>query len=135
MFDVGLPDIRSVGLERLEKSNHGLRGQVLVEIVVDLDHGGVDAGSEALDFNHSEESVFGGLARVDTEVVLDGLDDLVTSATSQLTWSLSLSVPRSIKEHGTYGSADLDVKLADWGTVVHGIESSNFVHAHGWHLQ
>lgn len=63
------------GLEGLEELDDGLGGEVLVVVVVDLDHGGVDAGAEALDFEDGEEAVSCGLALLDAEVVLDGLDD------------------------------------------------------------
>lgn len=35
----------------------------------------------------------------------------------------------------TYRSANLNEKLADRFPVVHGVESCNLVHTHGWHLQ
>ena len=63
------------GLKSLEKLDGGFGGQVLVVVVVDLDHGGVDAGTEALDLDEGEETVGGGLALLDAEVGCDGLDD------------------------------------------------------------
>lgn len=68
------------GLESREELDGGLGGQVLVVVIVDLDHGRVDAGAEALDLDESEEAVRSGLALLDAEVVDDGLDDGVGAA-------------------------------------------------------
>lgn len=62
-------------LESREELLDGLGGEVLVVVVVDLDHGGVDAGAEALDLDEGEEAVLGGLALLDAEVLTDGLDN------------------------------------------------------------
>lgn len=67
-------------LESLEKLNGGFGGQILVVVVVDLDHGGVDAGAEAFDLEEGEETVLGSLALLDAEVVGDGLDNRVGTA-------------------------------------------------------
>lgn len=67
-------------LEGREQGDGGLGGEVLVVVVVDLDHGGVDAGAEALDLDEGEEAVGGGLALLDAEVGGDGLDDGVGAA-------------------------------------------------------
>lgn len=75
-------------LEALEELADGLRGQVLVVFVVDLDHGGVDAGAEAFYLDESEETVSGGLALLDAKLLLDGLDDDVGTASTQLAGSL-----------------------------------------------
>lgn len=72
------------GLEGLEEFDSGLGGQILVVVVVDLDHGGVDAGAEAFDLDEGEETVLGGLALLDAEVVGDGLDDGVGAAAAEL---------------------------------------------------
>lgn len=58
--------------EGLEKGLRLFGCQVLVEVVVDLDHGGVDAGAETFDFGEGEEAVFGCFAVVDAEVCFDG---------------------------------------------------------------
>lgn len=63
------------GLEGSEELDSRFGGQVLVVVVVDLDHGSVDAGTEAFDLDESEETVGGGLALLDAEVVDDRLDD------------------------------------------------------------
>lgn len=62
-------------LERLEKRDGGVICEVLVEIIIDLDHGSVGTGTEALDFGKGEEAVLGRLAVVDSENVLAGLHD------------------------------------------------------------
>jgi hypothetical protein len=71
---------RSTLLEGREELDGGLGGEVLVVVVVDLDHGGVDAGAEALDLDEGEEAIGGGLALLDAEVGLDGLDNGVRAA-------------------------------------------------------
>ena len=74
--------------EGAEELDDGLGGEVLVVVVVDLDHGGVDAGAKALDFDEGEEAVRGGLALLDVEVLLDGLDDDVASTATELAGGL-----------------------------------------------
>lgn len=66
----------------------GLGGEILVVVVIDLDHGGVDAGAEALDLEEGEEAVLGGLATLDAQVASDGLDDGVGAAAAELAGSL-----------------------------------------------
>lgn len=85
----GAADGGGGGLEGVEQLDGGLGGEVLVVVVVDLDHGGVDAGAEALDFDEGEEAVLGGLALLDAEVVGDGLDDGVGAAAAELAGGLA----------------------------------------------
>lgn len=67
----------------------GLGREILIVIVVDLDHGGIDTGSKALNLDKGEEAVLSGVTRSDSEVLSDGLDDLVTAAATELAGSLS----------------------------------------------
>jgi hypothetical protein len=62
-------------LQGLEQVDGGFRGQVLVVVVVDLHHGRVGAGAQALDFGEGEEAVGGRLAVVDSQVRGDGVHD------------------------------------------------------------
>ena len=55
-------------------------GEVLVVVVVDLDHGRVDAGAEALDLADGEELVVGHAADADAKVLLAGRHDLVAAS-------------------------------------------------------
>ena len=55
-------------------------GEVLVVVVVDLDHGRVDAGAEALDLADGEKLVVGHAADADAKVLLAGRHDLVTAS-------------------------------------------------------
>lgn len=71
-------------LERGQEGLDGLGGQILVVVVVNLDHGGVDASAEALDLDVGEEAVLGGVAGGDAEVLVDGLDNGVTAAAAEL---------------------------------------------------
>lgn len=79
-------------LERLEQLDRGLGREVLVVLVVDLDHGRVDAGAQAFDFDEGEEAVGGGLALLDAEVGFDGVDDGVGAAAAELAGGLYTSV-------------------------------------------
>ena len=68
----------------LHHLSHGVVGQVLVEpFVVDLDHGGVGASSEALDLLESEEAISAGLTVLDIVEVLDSLDDVLSLRSMQ----------------------------------------------------
>ena len=75
-------------LEGSEEGLDGLGGQVLVVVVVDLDHGGVNAGTQALDLDIGEEAVLGGVAGGDAEVLVDSLDNSVGTATTKLAGGL-----------------------------------------------
>ena len=55
-------------------------GEVLVVVVVDLDHGRVDAGAEALDLANGEELVVSHATDADAKVLLAGRHDLVAAS-------------------------------------------------------
>jgi hypothetical protein len=124
-------------LQRLEQRNGAVVRQVLVVVIVDLDHGCVGAGAEALDFGHSEEAVFGRLAVVDAERVFAGLHDGVAVAEHAGCLLLVSLFVCTVHGHSfaTYCGADLDVETADWVPIVHGVERGHLVHAHRRHLQ
>lgn len=83
--DLGGGGRRGAGLlEGSDEGPGGLGGQVFVEVVVDLDHGRVDAGAQALDLDEGEEAVLGRLALLDAELLLDRLDNGVAATASQL---------------------------------------------------
>jgi hypothetical protein len=67
-------------LEGLEQLDHGLGGEVFVVVVVDLNHGCVNAGTQAFYLDKGKEAVGRGLALLDAEVVGDGLDNGVRAA-------------------------------------------------------
>lgn len=83
-----LARIRGGGPQRIEKRLGRLGSQVFVVVVVDLDHGGVDAGTQALDLDECEEAVGGGLSLLDPQVFFNGLDDGVAAAAAELAWCL-----------------------------------------------
>ena len=61
----------------LHQLSHRVVSEILVEpFVVDLDHRGVDAGAEALDFLQSEKTVSASLVIFNAIKILDCLDDL-----------------------------------------------------------
>ena len=53
--------------------------EIFVVVIIDLDHGCIDACSEALHLADGEELVVGHLARSDAEVLLARSHDLVTA--------------------------------------------------------
>lgn len=132
-------------LESGEQRLHRFGGKVLVVVVVDLDHGSVDAGTQAFDLDEGEEAVFGSVSRGDTQVFRDRLDDLVATATTELAGCLKLLVSddKDEERYGTrgrgspisYRCAKLNKVLANRLTVVHGVEGCDFVDTHGGHLQ
>ena len=71
-------------LEGGEQLLGGLGGQVLVVVVVDLDHGGVDAGAQALHLDEGEEPVRRRLPLLDPQLLLHRAYDLVAAAASEL---------------------------------------------------
>lgn len=86
---LGDADSRGVGSsgpgpKRLEEVLHGGGGEILVVVVVDLNHGGVHAGTEALDLENGEETVGSGLALLNSELLLNSLDDNIRSTASKL---------------------------------------------------
>lgn len=74
--------------ERVEEGYDGFGGEILVVVVVDLDHRSVDAGAKTLDFEEGEEAVGSGLAFSDAKVFLDSLDNNIASAATELAWCL-----------------------------------------------
>lgn len=126
-------------LQGSEEGLDGLGGQVFVVVVINLDHGGVDTGTKALNLNVGEEAVLGGVAGGDSEVLVDGLDDGVGAAAAELAGGLKSDIirvyPIASSKRWTYSSADLDEVFADRLAVVHCVEGRDFVNAHGGHLE
>lgn len=63
-------------LERGEDLDGGLRGQILIVVVVHSQHGGVHTGSSAFDLDQSELSVLGSLTNLDAQILLNRLQNL-----------------------------------------------------------
>lgn len=82
----------SGGAQGADKLDGGLGGKVLVVVVVDLNHGGVDAGAEALDLNKCEKAVGSGLALLNTKLLLEGLDNNVGAAAAELARGLQIDI-------------------------------------------
>jgi hypothetical protein len=95
-IDGGRIGSSSLGSEGLEEVLDGGGGKVLVVVVVNLNHGGVDAGTEAFDLENGEETVGGGLALLNAELLLDGLDDNIRAATSKLARGLCTSLVQPV---------------------------------------
>lgn len=106
--------------ELLDDVDHGLWGEIFVEIVVDLNHRGVGASTEALDLDQGELLVLGGLTGLDAELVLKSLEDLCGATTA---------------EHARGGGAELQEVLSNRLAVEHGVESGDLVNTHGGHLE
>ena len=81
-----------------------------------LNHGGVDARSQALDLRESEHVVLGRLADFEVQRLFDGVEDLVRAS-----------------EPARGGGADLDVVLACRVPHEHGVEGGHLVDAHPGH--
>ncbi|AOW03392.1 uncharacterized protein YALI1_D00766g [Yarrowia lipolytica] len=106
------------GLAVLQKLDGSLGSEILVVVVVDGHHGGVDTGSETLNLRESEEVVLGGLTGLDVKGVLDSLHDTVGA--TQLTGG---------------GGTDLQMVPAHRGSVVHCVEGGHLIDSHGGHFQ
>src|SRR6478672_12333397 len=65
---------RLAGCERVEDRAHALLGQILVIVVVDLDHRRVGAGAEALDLGQCEQAILGRVALPETALLAGGKD-------------------------------------------------------------
>lgn len=138
-------------LQSLQERDDRLGSQVLVVVVVDLHHGGIDASTKALDLDESEQIVLRRVSRGDAKVVRDGLDNLVATAATEL--ARCLDKGRSVSAHclrdcfackqddpivnktSTYRSADLHEVLAHWFPVKHRVEGCDLVDTHRGHLQ
>lgn len=112
-------DLFSVA-ELVDDVDHGLWGEVFKVVVVDLDHGSVGAGTEALDFDQGKLLVLGGLTGLDAELSLESLEDLCGATAA---------------EHARGGGAELQKVLSDGLAVEHGVESGDLVYAHRRHLE
>lgn len=88
----GLAGGGSGGLFQGGKEGLGrLGGKVLEVVIVDLNHGGVDTGAQTLNLGESEETVFGGVAGGDAEVLGHSVDNDLATAAAELAWCLSVS--------------------------------------------
>lgn len=113
---LGLP----AGLELVQNLDGRFWRQVFVKLVVDLDHGSIRASTQAFDFDDGKLVVGRRLAEPDAQMVRDGVDNLVGTATS---------------EHARRRRANLDEMLAYGFAVEHGVKSGDFVHSHGRHFE
>jgi hypothetical protein len=80
--DLSLARLRTDGgllaaSESVENGDGGLGSEIFVEVVIDLHHRSIDAGAETLDLGESEELVGRGLADLDAEALLDGVENVV----------------------------------------------------------
>ena len=126
-------------LESGEKSLDGFGGEIFVVVVVDLDHGGIDTGTQAFDLDESEQTILSGVAGSDAQVLGDRLDDLGAAATAELARCLdgrqSIQERKKTMQILSYRRAELNKVLAHRLTVVHGVESRDFVDTHRGHLE
>jgi len=123
-------------LEGGEESLGGFGGEVLIVVIVDLNHGGVDTGTQTFDFDEGEQAVFSGVAGGDTQVFRNGFEDLGATAATELAWCLRpLAIDNNDQTRQSYRSAKLNKVLANRLAVVHGIEGCDFVNTHRRHLK
>src|ERR1700688_2380590 len=94
-------------------------GQILVGILPDQDHRGIDAGAEALDLFPAETAVLGEVKGIMMDPALAHLDDIAGAA-----------------QPARRGAADLDMRLlADRLQLEHRIERRDLQHADVGHLE
>lgn len=87
-------------------------------MVVDLNHGRVDARAETLDLHEMEEAVRRARSNRDPEVFLDGVQNVVAAT-----------------QHARRRTANLHVVAADFLAVEHGIEARDLVDADRRHFE
>lgn len=121
--------------QRGQESLDRLRGEILIVVIVDLDHGRIDTGAQAFDFKEAEQPVVRGVAGGDAQMLGDGLDNLRAAAAAELARGLDGLDNRWLRERGSYRSADLDKVFAHRLAVVHGVEGGDLVDTHWGHLQ
>lgn len=97
----------------IENLHDGLLGETLVEIVVDLNHGRVGAGSEALDLEEREHAVRGNFSLSDADVLQYRLFDFLRTT-----------------DHAGRGAAELNEEFSHALSVEHGVERRDLVHLH-----
>ena len=100
--------------------DHGLWGKVLVVVIVDLDHRSVGTSTEAFDLDECELLVGSGLASLDSQLALERFENLCGTATAKHAWR---------------GCAELKEVLSNRLTVEHGVEGSDLIDTHWWHLE
>jgi len=88
------------------------------KVVVDLNHGGVHASSQALNLRNREQAILSGLPNINLELVLNGVHD-----------------SRGVTQHAGRGGAHLEEVLAHLLPVEHRVEGGDLVHPHRVHLQ
>jgi len=64
------------GLQGLEHLDCRFRGQIFIIVVVHSQHGGVHTGAGALNLHERELSILGSLSNLDSQVLLDRLQNL-----------------------------------------------------------
>ncbi len=79
-----------------------LHREILVVVVVDLDHGRVDACAQAFHLGEGEELVLGHFAHADLEVLLDGGQDFVRAAQPAGRRRTNLRIKRKFKKSSNY---------------------------------
>lgn len=75
--------------ESIKQLDSGFGCEILVVVVVDLNHWRIHASSETFDFENGEDAIWGCCAvRRYAEMFRYGLDNLVTSTATELAWCL-----------------------------------------------
>ncbi|KAA8495237.1 putative methionine--tRNA ligase [Porphyridium purpureum] len=105
-------------LERLQDFHCRFRRQVFVKIIVDLDHGCVDASPKALHLHKMEKAVWRIASHFDSQVLFTSFEHFVAAA-----------------NHTWRRSAHLDVVFPDFLAIIHGVECSHLVDTHRRHLK
>ena len=103
--------------QSVEDGAHAFLGEVLVIVVVDLDHWRVSAGSEAFDLGQREEAVLGGVALAQA-AEFARLQHVVRPA-----------------QHARRRAAHLNVETSDRHQVEHGVEGRDLEHLDRRHVE
>ena len=103
----------------LQKLYSTFGSKILIEpLIVDLKHRGVDTSTKTLDLTEGEKAIFRDLIHAHVAVLLS-----------------SVHAVSDTPDHAGSCAAELDVILAESGSVEHGIERGDLVDLHGFHFQ
>lgn len=106
--------------QRPQQLHRRLRRQILIVIIIDLHHRRVHTRTQALDLQQTKHPIFSHVARMDPQLLLNGLHDLVAAAAAQ---------------HARRGGAHLHEECAHGLAVVHGVKGRDLVDAHRRHFE
>ena len=102
----------------IQNKLHVLGRQILIVVIIDLNHRGIHTGSKTLHLHETEETVLCRFTDFYAKFVTNGVQD-----------------PSAVTQHAGSGGADLDVVATHRAPVEHGVEGGHFVDAHPRHAE